>query len=183
MSVPWLPLPSAAALEGTHARRRRPAVPLATYSIPQRLSGTKSPGSLSRLTRARDRPLLPVAAVAPPANVNVLNITRPVAMNDVHDEASFVSNAQVDFEHRSQFFVSGREERCQTPRTAAGHPPRGPTRRPSRCGQFRHVPRSINLLFRRVRDQVLARTNNGQEPFTYGSLPGEEFYFKQAAAR
>ena len=41
----------------------------------------------------------------------------------------------------------------------------------------------INLLFRRVRDQVLARTNNVQEPFTYGSLAGEEFYFKQAAAR
>jgi tetratricopeptide (TPR) repeat protein len=41
----------------------------------------------------------------------------------------------------------------------------------------------INLMFRRVRDQVLARTKNAQEPFTYGSLPGEEFYFKQAAAR
>jgi uncharacterized caspase-like protein len=41
----------------------------------------------------------------------------------------------------------------------------------------------INLLFRRVRDQVLARTNNAQEPFTYGSLPGEEFFFKQAIAR
>jgi hypothetical protein len=38
-------------------------------------------------------------------------------------------------------------------------------------------------MFRRVRDQVLARTNNAQEPFTYGSLPGEELYFKQAAAR
>jgi uncharacterized caspase-like protein len=41
----------------------------------------------------------------------------------------------------------------------------------------------INLMFRRVRDQVLARTNNAQEPFTYGSLPGEELYFKQAPAR
>jgi uncharacterized caspase-like protein len=39
----------------------------------------------------------------------------------------------------------------------------------------------IGLLFRRVRDQVLARTKNAQEPFTYGSLPGEELYFKQAA--
>jgi tetratricopeptide (TPR) repeat protein len=38
----------------------------------------------------------------------------------------------------------------------------------------------IGLMFRRVRDQVLARTNNAQEPFTYGSLPGEELYFKQA---
>ena len=36
----------------------------------------------------------------------------------------------------------------------------------------------ISILFRRVRDQVLARTGNAQEPFTYGSLPGEEFYFK-----
>jgi tetratricopeptide (TPR) repeat protein len=39
----------------------------------------------------------------------------------------------------------------------------------------------INLMFSRVRDQVLARTHNAQEPFTYGSLPGEELYFKQAA--
>lgn len=36
----------------------------------------------------------------------------------------------------------------------------------------------IGLMFRRVRDQVLLRTNNAQEPFTYGSLPGEELYFK-----
>jgi uncharacterized caspase-like protein len=38
----------------------------------------------------------------------------------------------------------------------------------------------IGIMFRKVRDSVLARTNNAQEPFTYGSLPGEEFYFKQA---
>jgi uncharacterized caspase-like protein len=38
----------------------------------------------------------------------------------------------------------------------------------------------ISLMFRRVRDQVLKRTNNAQEPFTYGSLPGEEFYFRRA---
>jgi tetratricopeptide (TPR) repeat protein len=38
----------------------------------------------------------------------------------------------------------------------------------------------ISLMFRKVRDQVLVRTNNAQEPFTYGSLPGEEFYFRQA---
>jgi uncharacterized caspase-like protein len=38
----------------------------------------------------------------------------------------------------------------------------------------------IGILFRRVRDSVLARTNNVQEPFVYGSLPGQEFYFKQA---
>ena len=34
----------------------------------------------------------------------------------------------------------------------------------------------IGLMFRRVRDDVLAATNNQQEPTTYGSLPGEPFY-------
>jgi uncharacterized caspase-like protein/Flp pilus assembly protein TadD len=38
----------------------------------------------------------------------------------------------------------------------------------------------IRILFSKVRDQVLQRTHNAQEPFTYGSLPGQEFYFKQA---
>jgi hypothetical protein len=37
-------------------------------------------------------------------------------------------------------------------------------------------------MFSKVRDQVLARTNNAQEPYAYGSLPGEKLYFKQAAA-
>ena len=41
----------------------------------------------------------------------------------------------------------------------------------------------IGLMFRRIRDQVLERTNRAQEPFTYGSLPGEELYFKQTATR
>jgi tetratricopeptide (TPR) repeat protein len=41
----------------------------------------------------------------------------------------------------------------------------------------------IRIMFSKVRDQVLARTNNAQEPFTYGSLPGEELYFKPAAMR
>ena len=35
----------------------------------------------------------------------------------------------------------------------------------------------IRLMFGKVRDFVMKTTNNGQEPFTYGSLPGEEFYF------
>jgi uncharacterized caspase-like protein len=35
----------------------------------------------------------------------------------------------------------------------------------------------INMTFRRVRDDVLARTSRGQEPFTYGSLSSSEFYF------
>jgi uncharacterized protein len=34
----------------------------------------------------------------------------------------------------------------------------------------------ISLLFRQVRDDVLAATGNLQEPTTYGSLPGEPFY-------
>ncbi|MBL9048782.1 MAG: caspase family protein [Tabrizicola sp.] len=38
----------------------------------------------------------------------------------------------------------------------------------------------ISLLFRRVRDDVLAATDNQQEPTTYGSLPGEPFYLSGA---
>jgi uncharacterized protein len=34
----------------------------------------------------------------------------------------------------------------------------------------------IGLLFRQVRDDVLAATANQQEPTTYGALPGEPFY-------
>lgn len=37
----------------------------------------------------------------------------------------------------------------------------------------------ISLLFRKVRNGVLAATGNRQEPFTYGSLPDEEFYFRE----
>jgi tetratricopeptide (TPR) repeat protein len=35
----------------------------------------------------------------------------------------------------------------------------------------------INKLFRLVRDDVLTATGRRQEPFVYGSLPGEDFYF------
>ena len=35
----------------------------------------------------------------------------------------------------------------------------------------------INMLFRRVRDDVFRETQRNQEPFTYGSLPGDNFYF------
>jgi hypothetical protein len=35
----------------------------------------------------------------------------------------------------------------------------------------------INKLFRLVRDDVLATTDRRQEPFVYGSLPGDDFYF------
>lgn len=35
----------------------------------------------------------------------------------------------------------------------------------------------INKLFRLVRDDVMAATDKRQEPFVYGSLPGEDFYF------
>lgn len=37
----------------------------------------------------------------------------------------------------------------------------------------------ISLLFRKVRDEVLAKTSKQQEPFTYGSLPAQPFYFKR----
>ena len=36
----------------------------------------------------------------------------------------------------------------------------------------------INLLFRKVRDEVLKLTGNDQEPFTYGSLSSEALYFR-----
>ncbi len=35
----------------------------------------------------------------------------------------------------------------------------------------------ISLMFRQVRDAVLEATDNQQEPFTYGSLPGKSLYF------
>jgi hypothetical protein len=35
----------------------------------------------------------------------------------------------------------------------------------------------IGKLFRLVRDDVLAATDRKQEPFVYGSLPGEDFFF------
>jgi tetratricopeptide (TPR) repeat protein len=34
----------------------------------------------------------------------------------------------------------------------------------------------ISLMFRQIRDEVLAATQNQQEPHTYGSLPGRPFY-------
>ena len=37
----------------------------------------------------------------------------------------------------------------------------------------------IGLLFRKVRDAVFTKTAKQQEPFTYGSLPAQPFYFKQ----
>ena len=36
----------------------------------------------------------------------------------------------------------------------------------------------INMLFRRVDDDVKARTDGQQEPFTYGALPAEALFFK-----
>ena len=40
----------------------------------------------------------------------------------------------------------------------------------------------ISLMFRRVRDTVLASTGNLQEPYTYGSLSGTPFYLASAAS-
>jgi tetratricopeptide (TPR) repeat protein len=37
----------------------------------------------------------------------------------------------------------------------------------------------VNQLFRLVHDQVYTSTNKQQEPFTYGQLPAQQFYFKQ----
>ncbi len=39
----------------------------------------------------------------------------------------------------------------------------------------------IGKLFRRTRDAVLKLTDGRQEPFTYGSLPGEDLYFRPPA--
>jgi uncharacterized caspase-like protein len=36
----------------------------------------------------------------------------------------------------------------------------------------------VGRLFRLVRDDVLAATDHKQEPFVYGSLPGEELFFR-----
>ena len=40
----------------------------------------------------------------------------------------------------------------------------------------------ISILFRKVRDDVLAATENQQEPTTYGALPSEPFYLASDAA-
>ena len=41
----------------------------------------------------------------------------------------------------------------------------------------------ISMLFRFVRDDVLAATGRQQEPFVYGSLPSEPFFFRSVAKR
>jgi tetratricopeptide (TPR) repeat protein len=41
----------------------------------------------------------------------------------------------------------------------------------------------ISKLFRLIRDDVLAATGRRQEPFVYGSLPGEDFYFAAPVAK
>ena len=46
-------------------------------------------------------------------------------------------------------------------------------------GLLEHIEQpglDIALMFRKVRDTVLAETGNRQEPFIYGSLPGREIY-------
>lgn len=48
--------------------------------------------------------------------------------------------------------------------------------------RIREPGAEISMMFRRVRDDVLRTTNRSQEPFTYGSLSGEEFYFVPAGA-
>jgi uncharacterized caspase-like protein len=36
----------------------------------------------------------------------------------------------------------------------------------------------VNFLFRKVRDDVLVATQRRQEPYVYGSLPAQPFYFR-----
>jgi uncharacterized caspase-like protein len=46
----------------------------------------------------------------------------------------------------------------------------------------KHLPEpglEISLLFRKVRDEVMGSTSRQQEPYTYGSLPAQPFYFKR----
>jgi hypothetical protein len=43
------------------------------------------------------------------------------------------------------------------------------------------VSLEINMLFRRVHDDVKASTAGQQEPFTYGALPAEALFFKSAS--
>jgi tetratricopeptide (TPR) repeat protein len=38
----------------------------------------------------------------------------------------------------------------------------------------------INLLFRKVHDRVLTNTRGQQQPFTYGALPAQQFFFRTA---
>jgi tetratricopeptide (TPR) repeat protein len=54
------------------------------------------------------------------------------------------------------------------------------TNSPFAASLAKHVTQAgveINKVFRLVRSDVLAATNNGQEPFVYGSLPPEDFFF------
>ena len=39
----------------------------------------------------------------------------------------------------------------------------------------------INFLFRKVRDEVRRKTEQRQDPYTYGSLGGEQLFFKAPA--
>lgn len=51
-------------------------------------------------------------------------------------------------------------------------------------GMLEHIEEpdiDIRLFFSKVRDTVLAKTRNEQEPFTYHSLPGEGLFFKMSA--
>jgi uncharacterized caspase-like protein len=54
------------------------------------------------------------------------------------------------------------------------------TNSPFVAALVKHLPTpgvEISKLFRLVRDDVLAATGRKQEPFVYGSLPGEDFFF------
>jgi hypothetical protein len=48
--------------------------------------------------------------------------------------------------------------------------------------KYLETPRlDINLMFRKVRDDVMAQTNRRQQPFVYGSLPSKPIYLKESS--
>jgi uncharacterized caspase-like protein len=57
------------------------------------------------------------------------------------------------------------------------------TNSPFVAALVKHLPTpgvEVGKLFRLVRDDVLAATGRKQEPFVYGSLPGDDFFFVAA---
>jgi hypothetical protein len=56
---------------------------------------------------------------------------------------------------------------------------------PYTAALLRHIETpglEVDFLFRNVRDDVMAATNNEQQPFVYGSLSSDEIYFKPPPA-
>ena len=84
------------------------------------------------------------------------------------------------------FASSSPRAACWSPTPRATAPRRSTARRrataptPRRWSSYLAEPGlEISLLFRKVRDEVLGKTARQQEPYTYGSLPAQPFYFKR----